>query len=100
MSLSVKAQKIQSKLILDLESTLDLKNGFVYVNHEVSFSSETHSSINIDYDDFEAFSFTFVYVRDIKDSYRVWIENEIYYLSNQEDYDDILLTINNKYRKA
>ena len=105
MTLSIKAQKIQSKLIADLHRSIFNEvyvkgDSSVYLNYQVSFSNETHSSINIDYDDFEAFSFTFVNVRDSKDSYRVDIENKSYHIFNQEDYEDILTTLKNKYKKA
>lgn len=105
MTLSIKAQKIQSKLIVDLHrmifNPVYVKgDSTVYVNYEVNFASETHSSINIDYNDFESFTFTFVNVRDTKDSYRVDIENQSYHIFNQKDYDDILLTLKNKYKKA
>ena len=100
--LSVKAQKIQVMLLADLHRSLFnavyIKDDSpVYVNYEVNFGSETHSSINIDYNKFESFTFTFVNVRDSKDTYRVDVNSTSNYIFTEQDYQSVLSLIIQSY---
>lgn len=96
--LSVKAKKIRSRVIEGLHRSIlneaYKEGGPIYVNWE----GDTHSSINIDYNDFEALTFTFVEVRNVGDAYyRVEINSDSKYLlrviediieNNLEEHED------------
>ena len=100
--LSIKAQKMQGMLLADLHRSIFnpvyIKDDSpVYVNYVVNFGSETHSSINIDYNKFESFTFTFVNVRDSKDTYRVDVNSTSNYIFTEQDYQSVLSLITQAY---